>query len=290
MCDKKIDIRAADKSDCKDIYAWRSDIVSRTMFFNSNIPTYEEHFQWFNSSLINKDRKLYIGEIGTTKIGVCRFDYDAKSEVVEVSINMNPKCRGRGYGKRLLASSISAFQKVYKSEFLAKIKPENLASLKIFKSVGFQEISLKEDMIVLVKCDQNIKFKEVDVNDTEVLFDLLKQRVHSISHIKTPSWDEHEAFVKANPYRYWAIIMEDDCAIGTFYLQDNNSVGLNINEPTLYLVSQVLTNIRTKFEPFREKKSRVPPYFYVNASCDNQKLGQLLIQCEAKPIQILYKI
>ena len=290
MCDKKIDIRAADKSGCKDVYAWRSDIVSRTMFFNSNIPTYEEHFHWFNSSLNNTDRKLYIGEIGSTKIGVCRFDHDAKSELVEVSINMNPKCRGRGYGKRLLAASISAFQKVNKSEFLSKIKPENLASLKIFKSVGFQEISFKEDMIVLVKYDQNINFKEVDQNDTEVLFDLLKQRVHSISHIKTPTWDEHEAFVKANPYRYWAIIMEDDCPIGTFYLQDNNSVGLNINEPTLYLVSQVLNNIRTKFEPLGEKKSKVPPYFYVNASCGNEKLGQLLIQCEAKPIQISYKI
>ena len=145
-------------------------------------------------------------------------------------------------------------------------------------------------MITLVKYDQNMTFKEVDQNDTEVLFELLKQRVHSISHIKTPTWDEHEAFVKANPYRYWAIILEDDCPIGTFYLQDNNSVGLNINEPTLYLVSQVLTNIRTKFKPLGEKKSKVPPYFYVNAPYGNEKLGQLLIHCDAKPIQISYKI
>ena len=290
MCDKKINIRAADKRDCEDVFAWRSDIVSRTMLFNSNIPSYEEHFQWFNSSLNNTDRKLYIGQIGSTKIGVCRFDHDTNSDVVEVSINMNPKCRGRGYGQRLLASSIQTFQKVYKSEFLAKIKPENLASLKIFKSVGFQEISSKEDMITLVMCDQNMTFKEVDQNDTEVLFELLKQRVHSISHIKTPTWDEQEAFVKANPYRYWAIILENDCPIGTFYLQDNNSVGLNINEPTLYLVSQVLTNIRTKFKPLGEKKSKVPPYFYVNAPYSNEKLGQLLIHCDAKPIQISYKI
>ena len=96
--------------------------------------------------------------------------------------------------------------------------------------------------------------------------------------------------MKANPYRYWAIILENDCPIGTFYLQDNNSVGLNINEPTLYLVSQVLTNIRTKFKPLGEKKSKVPPYFYVNAPYSNEKLGQLLIHCDAKPIQISYKI
>ena len=145
-------------------------------------------------------------------------------------------------------------------------------------------------MITLVKYDQNMTFKEVDQSDTGVLFELLKQRVHSISHIETPTWDEHEAFVKANPYRYWAIILEDGCPVGTFYLQDDNSVGLNINEPSLYLVSQILINIRAKFKPLREKKSKVPPYFYVNASCGNEKLGQLLIQCEAKPIQISYKI
>lgn len=290
MCDKKISIRAADKSDCEDVYAWRVDAVSRTVSFNSKIPSYEEHFHWFNSSLNNLDRKLYIGEIDSTKIGVCRFDHNTMSGVVEVSINMNPTCRGRGYGKRLLASSIRAFQKIYKAEFLAKIKPKNFASLNIFKSLGFQEISSKEDMITLVKYDLNMTFKEVDQNDTEVLFELLTQRVHSISHMKTPTWDEHEAFVKANPYRYWTIILEDDCPIGTFYLQDNNSVGLNINEPTLYLVSQVLTNIRTKFKPLGEKKSKVPPYFYINAPYGNKKLGQLLIHFEAKPIQISYKI
>jgi L-amino acid N-acyltransferase YncA len=290
MCYKKIGLRAADKSDCEDVYAWRSDIVSRSMSFNSNIPSYEEHSLWFNSSLNNTDRKLYIGEIGSTKIGVCRFDHNTKSGVVEVSINMNPKCRGRGYGKRLLASGMRAFQKIYKTEFLAKIKPENLASLKIFKSLGFQEISLKKDMTTLVKCYQKVTFKEVDQDDTEVLFELLKQRAHSISHIRTPTWDEHDAFVKVSPYRYWAVILENDCPIGTFYLQDDNSVGLNINEPTLYIVSQVLSNIRAKFKPLGEKKSKVPPYFYINASFGNEKLGQLLIQSDAKPIQTSYKI
>ena len=121
MCDKKISIRPACKSDCEDVYTWRGDSVSRTMFFNSNIPSYEEHFHWFNSSLNNLDRTLYIGEIGSTKVGVCRFDHNTKSGVVEVSINMNPTCRGRGYGKRLLASSLRAFQIIYKTEFLAKI-------------------------------------------------------------------------------------------------------------------------------------------------------------------------
>ena len=290
MCDKKIRIRAADKGDCDDIYVWRRDFVSRAMFFNSKIPSYEEHIHWFNSSLNNPDRKLYIGEIAYTKIGVCRFDRNAKSGVFEVSINMNPNCRGRGYGKCLLASSIRAVDKNSKTEFLAKIKPKNQASLKIFKTLGFKEIYSNESVIALAKCDQKASFREVVQNDAEVLFELLNQRVHSISHRKTPSRDEHEAFVKLNPYRYWAIILKNDYPIGTFYLQDDNSVGLNINEPSLYLIAEVLDYIRTKFKPLREKKSKVPPYFYLNASYGNERLGELLLQAGAIPIQISYKI
>ena len=290
MCNKEIDIRVANSSDCEDIYVWRSDTFSRSMFINSNIPSYEEHIDWFNSSLNNADSELYIGEVGSTKIGICRFDRNTKSGLVEVSINLNPYSRGLGYGKRLLAYSIECFQKIQKKELLAKIKPKNLASLKIFKSLGFKEVSLKDDIITLVKSDKKISFKEVDQNDSEVLFKLLRERVHSISHNKIPEWDEHNAFVKVHPYRHWAIVLEDDFPIGTFYLQDDNSVGLNINEPSLHIVSQVLIYIRAKFKPLREMKSKVPPYFYVNASYVNEKLGELLINSDAVPIQVSYQI
>ena len=290
MRDKEIDIRAANRSDCEDVYMWRSDFISRTMSFNSKIPSYKEHIHWFNSSLNNANRELYVGVVGSTKIGICRFDRNRKCGVDEVSININPNFRGRGYGKRLLASSIKCFQKIKQNELLARIKPKNVVSLKIFKSLGFQELFFKEDIITLIKCNKKISFKEVDENDSKVLFELLKQRAHSISHNITPTWEEHEAFVRAHPYRYWAIILENDFPIGTIYLQDDNSVGLNINEPSFYHVSQVLNHIRAKFKPLRGIKSKVPPYFYINVSYGNEKLGEILINSDAVPIQVSYKI
>ncbi len=79
MCDKKINIRAAVSSDCEDIYVWRSDLISLPMFFDNSILSYKDHKKWFNSSLINADRKLYIEDFSLTKIGVCRFDYNKKN-------------------------------------------------------------------------------------------------------------------------------------------------------------------------------------------------------------------
>ncbi len=60
MCDKKINIRAATISDCDDVYVWRSDPTSRSMFFDNSIPSYKEHKNWFNSMLDNADSKLFI--------------------------------------------------------------------------------------------------------------------------------------------------------------------------------------------------------------------------------------
>lgn len=42
MSDKKINIRVATSGDCEDIYVWRSESVSLSMFFNNSILSYEE--------------------------------------------------------------------------------------------------------------------------------------------------------------------------------------------------------------------------------------------------------
>ena len=144
-------------------------------------------------------------------------------------------------------------------------------------------------MITLKKTFKELHFKRIREEDSEALFELLKRRAHSISHSKLPSRDEHYAFVKRHPYQFWMMILEDDCPIGTFYLQKDNSIGLNILEPSQHLVSEVLRYIKQNFKPFKEIKSKVPPYFYVNVPYENEKLNELLLDSEAMPIQISYK-
>jgi len=139
------------------------------------------------------------------------------------------------------------------------------------------------------KTYKELLFKEIDKDDSETLFELLKKRVHSISHKKIPTRDEHIAFVQTHPYRYWIMILEDDCPVGTFYLQKDNSIGLNILVPSKYLVSEVLRYIGENFKPLNEIKSKVPPYFYMNVPYENKKLSELLLELGGIPIQISYK-
>ena len=82
-------IRKAKQSDCRDILNWRNDKITRKMFFNRNIITYEIHKEWFFEILKDINKVMYIGELENYKIGVCRFDFNKSELVSEVSINMN---------------------------------------------------------------------------------------------------------------------------------------------------------------------------------------------------------
>ena len=290
MSDKKINIRVAKNSDCKEIYLWRKDSVTFSMSFSNSMPTFKKHKDWFNLSLNNDDIKLYIGEIGSTKIGVCRFDHNIKSGVVDVSINVNPKCRASGLGKRFLMLCILYYSKDNNRDLIAKIKTINKPSLRIFEASGFETISRNDYMITLMKHHKDLYFKEVNEDDSDILYDLLKKRHFSISHYITPTIDEHYAFIKSNPYRKWMMVFKDNRIIGTFYIQKNNSIGINFLLLNKKIISKILKYIHQNFEPLPEVKSKVPPYFYINVSLLNKKLAQILDILDSVPIQVSYKI
>jgi L-amino acid N-acyltransferase YncA len=290
MLDNKIKIRPADLNDCKSLFDWLSDELSRTMFFNVSSQSIEEHEVWFKNSLCNVDCVLYVGELGYKKLGVCRFDFMESEMLAEVSINMNPSMTGSGLEEKFLFESIESYLEKNKYNLLAKVKPKNLTSLNVFESAGFESIASDESMIVLRRDFKEVSFKEVNDQDTKVLLNLLENRDYSISHLNLPSKNDHLLFVKSKPYRYWAIVLEDNLPVGTVYIKSNNSIGLNLIQQKKQLVYKILQHIKNSFNPLKEVKSKVPPYFYVNISYANNKLGKILCELDALPIQVSYKI
>ena len=285
-----IKIRLANLNDCKSLFDWQRDELSRKMSFNGSSPSIEDHEAWFENSLSNVDRVLYVGELGYKRLGVCRFDFLESEMLAEVSINMNPSMRGCGLGKKFLFESIECYLEKNKYNLLAKVKPNNLASLNVFKSAGFESFASDESMVVLRRDFKEVSFKEVNDQDAKVLLKLLENRDYSISHLKLPSKNDHLLFIKSKPYRYWAIVLEDNLPVGTVYIQSNNSIGLNLLQQKKQLVYKILRHIKTSFNPLKEVKSKAPPYFYVNISYANNKLGKILCELDASPIQVSYKI
>lgn len=289
MQNHKTLVRLASIDDSNDILRWRNDEHSRKMFFDTRIVSANDHNSWFTAALENPDREMFIGEIDGFKIGVCRFDFDKKGSFSEVSINMNPKARGKGFAKEFLKNAIEEYLKKNNRDLIAKVKIENSASQKIFADTGFELVKTSTNKVLFKKAQQKLSFKRVSEADTDILYELLNKRKHSISHKKMPSYSDHQRFVRSNPYLHWYLISREQ-PIGLFYIQSNNSVGLNISDPTEVVVNEVLNFIRKNFEPVEGEPSKTPPYFYINVAHPNSEMKEILEQLQLKPIQVSYQL
>lgn len=290
MQDIKIQIRKLRKEDCKVIYNWRNDPVSRSMFMDSNIVAYSDHKNWLSKAINDPYKALYIGEINEEKIGITRFDINKENTTADVSININPLMRSRGLGKILLIKSIEKFDNKNIKTLTARIKYNNIASKKIFEYAGFIEFKREKDIVYLEHPATNLLFKEVDIYDTNLLFELLYQRDHSISHRSMPSYSQHEKFVASHPYVHWYLVYNNEKPIGSFYIKSDNSIGLNIINPNTIIIKEILLYIKKQFSPKPQVPSLVPPYFYFNVAYSNTMLSQILQDIGSLPIQTSYKL
>ncbi len=118
----KMLIRNADLSDLQDIFEWRNDPFSRSMFLSSEVVSLNQHIDWYQRSLKNPNRRIYIGSINELKVGMVRFDFDKSTQKSEVSINLNPSLRGKGFGFQLLSKSISVYKQINDTPLIATVK------------------------------------------------------------------------------------------------------------------------------------------------------------------------
>ena len=202
---------------------------------------------------------------------------------------MNPKMRSKGFGKKLLIKSITNYLDKKKVNLNAKIKTINKISLNLFLSVGFLIIDKNDDFILMQYMNQ-LCFKEVDNSKTKILYELLKKRSYNISHKKMPSYESHIDFVNSYPYLNWYIFSQNDYSLGTFYIKNDNSIGLYIIYPCELLVKKVLDFILINFVPQKELKSQIPPYFYVNVADSNKIMKDVLTNLKFEPVQISFKL
>ena len=99
----------ANKKYSRDIYSWRNDKDTRMSSFNPGIVSYKAHKNWFDVSLRNLNRYMYIAKDNQgNKIGVVRIDR-INRYAGEFDININPSLRGLGYGVQMITNACRKF-------------------------------------------------------------------------------------------------------------------------------------------------------------------------------------
>ncbi len=131
-------IREASEADITDIFSWRNNIQTRRMFINQEKILIDDHKEWFSRNLFSNNVKMYISIIDGIKLGICIFKISLNTKKADISINLNPKMRGKKLSFFILDQSIKKYiSEENFSKLEAKIKLENTASLKIFRKCKF---------------------------------------------------------------------------------------------------------------------------------------------------------
>ncbi len=130
---------------------------------------------------------------------------------------------------------------------------------------------------------------EITKKNLEFLYELLKARKHSISHIEIPSFAEHSSFVENHPYYKWFIVENQSSLIGSIYIHNDNSIGIDMLDQFEIFIPDVLKFLEQKYKPLPYIKSVRSKNFFLNLSPQNKKLQDLLISLGYEISQISFE-
>ena len=138
--------RFIDQKDCFDVLAWRNDYTTRKMSLCSKRISVQVHNDWFAAMLSSNNHEGIIGELSGSKFGVVFFKNEGL--ISKVSINLNPRYRGKRLSAALLHDAIQTFNELphEKNYFVAEIQQGNSASIRTFIKNGFELETLENEI------------------------------------------------------------------------------------------------------------------------------------------------
>lgn len=132
--------RKAIQPDIKLLFDWANDLDVRQNAINTRLITWEGHQNWFQNRLESSTSKIFIFLIDDQPIGQVRFEFEKNQWLIDYSIDK--LYRGKGLGKLMLKEILSYFKT--SEPIIAYVKIENIASAKIFNSLGFKKNEIVE--------------------------------------------------------------------------------------------------------------------------------------------------
>jgi hypothetical protein len=127
-------------------------------------------------------------------------------------------------------------------------------------------------------------------NQIDILYEQLINRANNISH-KSVSHSEHVQFVKSHPYREWFLITKNGNHIGNFYIQNDNSVGVNLFlDDISTAIRDVINFVEETFTPLPSIPSVRFGGFFINVPWGNKAMIRVLNDIGYKASQISFPL
>jgi RimJ/RimL family protein N-acetyltransferase len=130
-----IKLRPIMQSDSALLLRWRNDPDTRASSIDQKIVLLDHHQRWLARKIVDPHCLMYIGEFDGRPVGQIRFDIDSAASA-EVDISIAQENRGLGYGAQLLAQAGAS---IVANILVAHVRPNNLASIKLFTQSNFDQ-------------------------------------------------------------------------------------------------------------------------------------------------------
>ena len=134
---EKIKLKKISFEDIDLMFNWVNDALVRKNSFMKKKIKYSDHKKWFEKKIFSN--KSLILKLLLNNIPIGQIRYDKKSNFYEIDYSIDEAFRNYGFGRIIIKKSIKKFFKK-KTIIRADVKQVNKQSIKIFKSLKFQEI------------------------------------------------------------------------------------------------------------------------------------------------------
>ena len=138
---RRIRFRSVCEEDCRLIWEWANEPNVRAVSFSTELIPWERHVQWFKSKLNDSDCIFYVAINEESPIGQVRYDVNGNESVISISIDQ--KFRGQGYGSAIIQlTSRTLFDVSNVNVIRAYVKQGNEVSARAFVKAGFKNTGI----------------------------------------------------------------------------------------------------------------------------------------------------
>ncbi len=132
------------------LFAWLNAPDRREVSLATRAPVaWTDHLAWLETRLADPGSALWIAEEGDTAIGQVRLQWVETG--LEVSLYVAPEARRQGVGRALLDHAARAAARRWPGRrLIARVRPDNSASLALFHHLGYEDSVRADDYIRLI--------------------------------------------------------------------------------------------------------------------------------------------
>lgn len=133
-------LRDVEERDKDLLFEWANDESVRKNSFSTHEISYEEHCRWFENMMRNENCKQWILCVDDKDVAQIRLNI--KGGNAEIGYSVEAKRRGEGLGKLILQLTAKRVREEfpYIKKLIAKVKVDNIASLKAFEDNGYSVV------------------------------------------------------------------------------------------------------------------------------------------------------